>query len=74
MQPFGGGFGCFDRQRLQRMSFEVIAALLGFLGMFDHLLTGGHDEHCNVIAPAILRIEHVIAKAEAIRFGLTPEM
>ena len=31
MQPFGAGFGGFDRQGLQRVRQEEFAALLGFL-------------------------------------------
>src|SRR5581483_4965666 len=70
MQPLGAGLGGFDTERLQGMRFEVFAARFRLFGMLDDSFAGSHDEQRDVVAPAVLRIERVIAQAKPVGFGL----
>ena len=53
VQPFGAGFGCFDRQRLQAVGINNSRRLFGFFGAVANAGAGGDDEKREVIAPAI---------------------
>src|SRR5205823_7453518 len=52
---------------------EELSLPLPLLGALADTLTGGHDEQRDVVAAAILRIEDVIAQAEAVLAALPAE-
>src|SRR5579884_4251928 len=70
MQPFGGGFRCLDTESLQRVCFEIFAALFRLFRMRDNAFASGDHKQRDVIAAAVLRVERIITQTEPVRFGL----
>ena len=73
VQPFRAAFGGLDGQRLQAVRLQVLAADLPFFGLLADAGAGGDHEHRQVIAPAFLGVENVVAKAESIVSALAAE-
>ena len=45
MQPFGGGFGGFERERLERVRFQEFPLGFEVIGMFEDAGAGGDEEN-----------------------------
>ena len=50
VQPFGGGLGSFEREGLERMRFQELAARLKSIGMAENAGTGGDNKDRDGIA------------------------
>ena len=66
-------FGGLDGQRLDGVRLEELAGLLPLLGSFADARARGHHEQRQMIAPAVLGIEDVVAQAQAVVAALPAE-
>src|SRR5579864_6308280 len=74
VQPFGAGFGCFNRQRLKPVRIKIAARGFCSLGTVANAGACGDNEERDVIARAIRSREDVVAQAEIAGRALTLEM
>src|ERR1700722_8265019 len=74
MQPFGAGFGCFNRQRLKAVRKKIAAGGFCCFGAVAAARACGDDEKGDVIAGAVRCGEDVVAQAEVVGRTLALEM
>src|SRR5439155_17592953 len=74
MQPLRAAFGRLDGKGLQAVRFEILTGLLPFFRFPANPRACRHYEEGHMITPAVHRIEHVIAEAQAILPQLAAEL
>ncbi len=73
VQPFGAAFRRLEPQRLDGVHEQVLARLLGLLGALADARSRSDHKYRDVIAPAVQRVQHVVAQRQAVLARLAAE-
>ena len=70
MQPFGAAFRGFYCKGLQAVAEEIVAVILCLFGALANALAGSYNEERQVVTPAVLSGQNIVAKAKEVALPL----